>query len=467
MKKITIYLLALCLLLSVPVNFISVSAEESAQKGAHSLDGAAPVLGSGRLVENVESAIVYELNSQTLMHAYNADKMIYPASFVKILTALIVCEQTELSATVTVRDDVLNTVDDEAFSVNLLAGETLTVEDLLYCMMVGSANDAAAVLADYVSGGQADFVAYMNQYAQEIGCTQTNFTNAHGLHDESQYSTIRDTARILSKAMENELFCTVFGATHYTVPQTNLSEERKLSTGNYLINDDTVEIYKDDRVTGGRTGVTASGYRCIATSAQSNGMNLICIITGAADVYEENGYSVKIFGGYTETSQLLDQACNGYSLKQILHKGQIINQKNVVNGDSDVVIATTDSVYAVLPQGIKSEDLDFKIVYYEDELVSPVEKDRIIAVLEVWQNNICIGCVDLCTMNSVSSVQNEMVEIRDRTEKKVWKTVVLIIFISVVGIVVILFVINAAFKAKQKAERNRRRMHRQDRRRSH
>ena len=119
--------------------------------------------------------------------------------------------------------------------IDLRAKYPDTVKDLLYCMMVASGNDAAIILADHVLGSQKAFVAEMNRYVTELGCANTHFTNVHGLHDDKQYTTARDMAKILAKAIQNTLFCEVFGAKEYAMPQTNKSNARRLISQNYLL----------------------------------------------------------------------------------------------------------------------------------------------------------------------------------------------------------------------------------------
>ena len=139
--------------------------------GTHSVDASHAVLGDNKLVDNLQAAFVFETNSETLMYAWNPDQQLYPASFVKIMTAFLVVEQGNLDDIVTVDADVINSLPYDAISVDLAEGEILSVRELLYCMMVQSANDAAAVLAEYISGSQANFVALMNEKAAELGCT--------------------------------------------------------------------------------------------------------------------------------------------------------------------------------------------------------------------------------------------------------------------------------------------------------
>lgn len=470
MRKIGLICLTLCLLVAFSLNFLPVSAEatinNTVTNGAHSVDGASPLLGSDRLVSNVQSAIVYETKSQTLMYAFNADEQVSPASLVKILTALIVAEQGTLSDAATVTESALNSVAADAVSADLLAGEVLTVEDLLYCMMVGSANDAAAVLAEHIFGSQSAFVEEMNRYAKDLGCTQTNFTNVHGLHDDLQYTTVRDMARILAKAMDNEVFANVFGAIYYTVPATNLSEERPLSTGNYLMNNDDVKIYHDSRVTGGRTAVTSTGFRSIATSAEANGMQLICIITGSQSVYKDDGYTVQTFGGYNETSKLLNSGFDGFEAKQIVYTGQVIEQYSVENGTSDVVVGAMESVYSVLPHEVGTEALDYRLVNTSDTFSAPVEKGQILSTLEVWYGSTCIGYTDLCAMNSVPIIQNQIADANRNKNSFPWMRVLTVAISIIVGIVVLFIVLRSVKRMQRVAKRSRSRQHRRNRRRS-
>ena len=180
----------------------------------------------------------------------------------------VMFENGDIETVVTVREDVLSTVPYDAVSADLTAGEEMTLGDLIGCMLVGSANDAAAVIAENLAGSQAAFVARMNLRAQELGCTGTQFTNVHGLHDKEQYTTARDIARILAKAVENEAFCDAFGAVYYTVEPTNKADVRYLSTENYMMNDDMDVNYYDTRVTGSRTGVNNDYTRNVASVAE-------------------------------------------------------------------------------------------------------------------------------------------------------------------------------------------------------
>lgn len=473
MKKIG----AICLILCIMIGFFgfippAAAADEplnsSVLNGAHSLDAGKPLLGTNKLVDNVQSAVLYETGSQTLMYSLNADEKVSPASFVKILTALLVAEQGNLTDAVTVKENVLKTVPYNAVTVDLQADEVLTVEDLLYCMMVGSGNDAAAVLADHVGGSQAAFVAKMNQYAQDLGCNGTNITNVHGLHDDDQYTTARDVAKILEAALKNEIFCAVFQAEKYIVPATNKSDARSLVTGNYLMNQnqDSVEIYYDPRVTGGRTGVTSSDERCIAATAESNGMHLISIVMGSKSVYETDGYTVRIFGGYKETSALLDAVFTGHKAVQVIHANQSVIQCRVENGDSDVVLGTKEAVYTVLPEDLNASDLDHRYTNIGTGFQAPIKKGQPLSSLEIWSGDLCVGQVELFALNSVPVRQDMTGGQGNETRESVWPIAITVVICCGIGIVVLVIVVRAIGRVRYAAVRRRSRRYSRSRRRS-
>lgn len=400
---------AICCIMSIFLLFgaftLPIYADEdiedpSVSNGYHGIDGNQAYLGQGVLVENVKSAFLYELNSQSLLYSWNADLPQYPASLVKIMTALLVLENTELSNSVTVTQNALDSVSRDAISVDLLAGEIMSVEDLLYCMIVKSANDAAAVLAEYISGSQESFVSKMNARAAELGCTGTTYMNAHGLHDDKQFTTARDTCRILLEALKHEFFRTAFGTVHHTVPATNLSAERIISTNNYLMSTEDVAIYLDTRVTGGRTGVTTEGFRCIASTASSGSMDVICIVMGAASTILDNGQT-DVFGGFPETIALLNHSFDGNAMRQIIFQNQILCQKPVVNGDSDVFAYMKEPICTVLPSSYELDDLTIQYHDAPGAYEAPIAKDQSLGTVQIFYNSTCIAQSEIFAANDV------------------------------------------------------------------
>lgn len=470
--KITSTLRAiLCLMLILSICVTPVTADPntdlSVENGCHSMDAKISILGSQQLITNVETAILYETQTQTLLYAWNPDLKMHPASLVKIMTALIAVEGGNLSDQVTVKADVINTVPVDAVSSELQPDEVLTLEDLLYCMMIDSANDAAAVIADYLSGSQDAFVVEMNRYAQELGCTSTQFKNVHGLHHQEQYTTARDMGKILAAALENEDFEKVFSTVNHTVAATNKSEERTMTTGNYLMSKpDGMEIYFDSRVTGGRTGVSEDGSRCLAACAESNGLQLISIVMGSKSVYKEDGYTVRSYGGFKETSSLFDFGFDGYMAAQVLYENQILTQRPVVDGSNDVVLGAKASAFTVLPEGVTTAELSFKYSDLNAQINAPVEQGEMLSHVQIWYGSICVGQADLFAMNSVKTVSADQRPM-DTGDNSDYSSIILIaVLILIATAAIVLFVRYLVRGAQRAAAIKRSRRYRRNRRRS-
>lgn len=375
--------------------------KEQSTYGCFTTDATDSFLGSEQLVKNAKSVFLYELKTQTLMYAWEPDVALPPSSFVKILTAIIAIENSNLDSALTVTESALADLPASAVSVDLIANEVLTLQDLLYCLLVGSANDAAVVIAQHIAGSQSGFAEIMNEFSKKLGCTGSNFTNPHGLHDPLQLTTARDTAKILEYAMKNETFRKIFSSTEYTVGATNKSPERYLVTGNYMMSTDDVEIYLDERVTGGRTGVSSDGTRGLATIAKSGTMELLCIVMGAASVYEEGGNRIRSFGGYNETKTLLDKGFEGNSVFQILYDNQALIQYDIPNADALLTVGPRANVSTVLPENVTLTDLSLR--YSEDgsTLRAPIAAGDKVCSVEIWHQGLLLAVADLFAMNEV------------------------------------------------------------------
>ena len=443
MKKSRVISLILSILvLLATISPLAQAAEGEDQvltSGFYSFDAANAYLGSGQLVENVGAAVLYEVGTDSLMYAWNPDTQMSPSSLVKILTALIAVEKGDLQAMITVDGAVLQTVPYDAVSVDLQPGEQMTLSDLLYCMMVGSANDAAAVIAHHICGSQEAFVEEMNAYARELGCTSSNFTNVHGLHDADQYTTARDMGRILAHAVKNASFMEYFSKERYTLPATNLSESRGLASSNFLFlsNSDGMTIYYDARVNGGRTGITNEGYRCLATSAKQNDMHLVCVVLGCESTFAEDGKTVT-YGSFKETSALYDAGFQGYKVARVLYEGQSIRQMSVIGGDSDVVLGSRASVQTILPTDVTSEGLSYQYKFYRDELKAPIAAGEKLCQLQIWNGSICVAQTELYSMHDVHAVAQAADVAVDANEDAAWKGA--LIAIGVFALIVLLVV---------------------------
>lgn len=217
-----------------------------------------------------------------VLHSKNANQKIYPASTTKVLTTIIAIENLDLNTPIVVTKTGIAIPWDSSRSY-LEVGEVMTVENLLYCTLLSSGNDAANMLGEAVSGNIKDFVTLMNEKALEIGCTNTHFANAHGYHDNNHYTTAEDMTKIVRYALRNDTFRNICETKTYTVPATNKSNERKLVNTNRLIltKEESKHAFYYEYALGGKTGYTGEAGRCLISWAKKGDLELICCTFGA------------------------------------------------------------------------------------------------------------------------------------------------------------------------------------------
>ena len=325
------------------------------------------------------SALLMDLKSGKILYEKNVDEKMYPASLTKILTAIIVLEKCDLNETATVSYDAVMTLSSGYVTANLQIGEELTVEQLLYVLMVGSSNDAAIVLAEHVSGSVEEFANLMNEKTIELGCTSSHFVNPNGAHDEDHYTTARDMSIISRYAMSNEMFRTLVKTTSYKLPATEKyeNEDRLFTTTNALLivnNNARSDNYYYKYATGIKTGFTTPAKNCLIASANKDGLELLTVILGADQ--NEEGLSNR----YIDTIKLFDYGYDNYTLRKVINAGgtvQTISIRNatkktkkldaIVENDISVLIKSDDKNTALLPQ-----------VQIIDNLKAPIKKGDVI-----------------------------------------------------------------------------------------
>lgn len=236
-------------------------------------------------------ALLMDPGSRQILYQKNMNERMYPASITKIMTALLTLENAELDETVVMSYEATHTIDYGSSHIALDTNEEISVENALYALMLPSANDAANGLAEHVAGSLEAFPDMMNQRAEELGCTNTHFANAHGLPDNDHYTTAHDIALIAAQAVENEDFCRIWGTMQYDIPPTNKNVERNLWSQVRMLNEDGQYYYP--ACTGGKLGWTSEAKNTCVLMARQNGVELLCVLMGvttAGDMFEDAEY---------------------------------------------------------------------------------------------------------------------------------------------------------------------------------
>lgn len=346
-----------------------------------------------------EALLLYELNSGTLAYAKNIDEQREPASLTKIMTCLLALERGTLTDTITVTESALEDMDPDGSAAGLLAGETYTLEELLYCLMVKSANDAASVIAEYLAGSESAFVEMMNSKALDLGCENTHFENPHGLHADGHYTTARDMAAIMLAALAYPKFEEIYSTSSYEAPATELQDTRTFITTNYMISDAVTTEYLDDRVIGGKTGFTTPAGRCIVCVAEQGGLRYLAVVLGASSI-DDNGEAV--YSNFTTATALLDYGFDSFALEEVLSTAEEFDSIDVNYGNGPVYPAAAASVVALLPTDYDDQQLRTEVSTSVEGFIAPIAAGDSLGTADIYYGSLCIGSVSLVASNDVA-----------------------------------------------------------------
>lgn len=435
----------------------------SIQLGCRTIDGMMPLAGSERRLATAQSVFVYEMNSQTVIYSYNPDVKLATGTLSKIVTALVAIENSKLNDVVTCSPGIQSKVPGSSIKVNLKSEEQLTVEDLLHCLLLQSANDAAVALAEHVAGTTNAYVELMNQWAKKNGCANTQFGNISGLDTAVSYTTARDMARIMAKACDNETFVRISGTAKYTVPATNLAEERKLTTTNYMIDNSIIPQFLDDRIKAGLASHTDGSGSSIAVMSEYKKMNVIVVVMGALRTYNaEQTWKVESYGNFNEAQDMLDYIYSGFKVNRILYDGQALNQFSVIGGESDVVGQPYVSYDTVLPVDCSMDNLYMEYTAVQGGYVAPIKKGDMIATVAIKYRNSYVAEAEIYAMNNVVKADDSGVTIRStavKTDNDLGGVVGFIAAFAVLaaGVFGVYVAYNSYRRAKRRVQQRRRR----------
>ena len=351
------------------------------------------------------AAVVVDGDYGEVLYDHNAYERMYPASITKIMTSLLVLEAIEegtiaLDTPVTASQSAIDAITADSSTQNIKPGEVLTVEQLLYCDLVASANEACNILAETVAGSIQDFVDLMNEKAAELGMEGTHFANPNGLHDPEHYTTAYDIYLMAKAAMEYETFRTIVSTTRYQIPATNMSDVRNLYTTNALIDNWRVAGYTYSKAIGIKTGSTDAAGQCLAAAAvDDDGRTFYCIILGAENVVED-GQTVRY--SFKEAKRLLEWAFENFTRKTLLDENSAIREVPVtLGGDVDYVIASpVGTVERTVPVDFDLEQAELRVELAES-VEAPVAAGQKVGTVTLVYEGEEYGTLDMVAADSV------------------------------------------------------------------
>lgn len=392
------------------------------------------------------SACLIDAKSGYMIYGVDEHEKNYPASTTKVLTALLAAENLDPAQEVTVDEEASSQGGSQLY---LNPGEIMSAENLLYGMMLPSANDAAIALAKAMAPTTAEFATMMNERAKKAGAQNSNFVNPNGLPDENHYTTAYDLAVITKDALKHELVRKVVTTYEYTLPKTNMEEARLVHNRNRLLYNINrkVEAYgetksiKYDGVTGVKTGYTDAAKFCLVSSAQRDGTELIAVTMKTEDM-----------NGYQDAVSMLDYGFNNYTTVELKAPGEVIDNLRVKGGTEKYAKAVvTDGLYATLPKGAEENDLTIKEMY--SELEAPYDSGVDGGTIEVYYQSEKVGEAKV----SITAAMKEGSAIDDLKTGSGFLGVISKILIVIAILIIILLIIRTKNRNRRRRARNRRR----------
>ena len=353
-----------------------------------------------------KAALLVDANTGAIVYAKNEHQELYPASLTKIMTALLVVEaidkgQLSLDQEVTA-SSTIESLDTDGSTANIKPGEIMTVEQLLYCMLVVSANEACVILAEAVSGSVDAFVDQMNEKAQALGCENTHFVNPTGLHDSQHYTSAWDLYLITKEALTHKDFVRISDTGDITLPATNLHEARALHSTNYLISVWRSRGYINKNAHGIKTGSTSEAGHCLVSSAAKGSLRFLSVVLGCDRLTLADG-EIRTMSFY-ETNRLFQWGFDNFSYKTILTADEYPKEVAVSLSKIDhVTVHPARDVEILMPNDLEPEDLERTITLNSDPVEAPITTGDKLGTIQLSYQGTVYATEDLLALNDVEA----------------------------------------------------------------
>lgn len=406
-----------------------------------------------------KAALLADPDTGEILYARNIHEKLYPASLTKVMTALLVIEAVNegklaMDTVLVASESAIANLPDDGSNAGIKVGEELTVEQLLHCILVVSANEACDILAEGVSGSVDAFVAQMNKRAAELGCVNTHFMNTNGLQSVEHYTTAWDMYLITREARTHDVFLRICNTKFYEVPATNLSPVRKYYTTNYLISTARNPDYLYKGASGVKTGSTSDAGYCLIATAERAERALLSVVLGAERITREDGS--RDTQSFSETIRLFDYGFDGFQRAVILDTMELIDEVSVTlsQEQNTVKVHPAESIERLIPSDISSEDITRTITFHAESVEAPVAKGQVLGTVTLSYGDTVYATVDLLADEDVSAsrllvFQRDMLEFLGSTKFKMGA--------AAAGGVILLIVILVLALRSRRGRRDRRR----------
>lgn len=341
---------------------------------------------------NAESAVLMDCDTGVILYEKNMNTKQFPASTTKVMTCLLAIENCSLDEMVTFSKEAVFGIERGSSNVGMDVGQSITMEEALYCIMLASANEVASAVAEHVAGSVDKFADMMNERAKELGCTNTHFVNANGLHDDNHYTTAHDLALITAAYFQNETLMKIANTATYDIHATatqpddfTMPNHHKMLPG---------KDYSYEYTVGGKTGYTNMARQTLTTCAEKNGMKLICVVM--RDEKPEQ---------YNDTRTLFEYGFNNFQkmniadneTKYTIDNANFFQTDIDIFGDSKTILSIHPDGYIILPNTAIFSETESTISYDNSS-------ENVLAKISYTYNGIFVGetTIDVAASSTAS-----------------------------------------------------------------
>ena len=409
-----------------------------------------------------ESYLLVSLDTGEVIFEKNADVQRPPASLTKMLTTYVAMKYTDDLDATTVTQTTRHT--DELYGMNsstadIRNGETLSMRNLLYAMMLPSGNEAANMVADSIgNGSKSNFCMLMNTEAKRIGCTNTNFSNPHGLFSDNHYTTARDMYLIAKACYETPGFMDIATTVHYYLPANTRHADKYLITSTILMQNKSYPSLYRSYIQGLKTGSTEEAGRNFVTVCEANGERYILVVMGAP-YYNESGASYKT-AAFEVTAQIMDYFFDEYSLKPANGLDAPVAEVALryVKDKDNLLLYPKEEIYSVLPNSV-DESAFQKIFNMPDQVYAPINAGDVVGTVSYYIAGDLVGTTDLVAAESYE--RDTIVYLVEKMQEIVaslyFKVVVVVTIITVGTIIGFRIWLGKKYEKMQKIHRQNKR----------
>ena len=413
-------------------------------------------------LHSAKAVVLADMDSGRLLFEMNKDEQRSPASLTKIMTVLLAVEALErgevsLDEMVTAQADCLAGLNTDSSTSGIQPGEIISYQDLLYCAMVHSANEACNILAHRVSGSVPAFVELMNRRAAELGCTSTHFSDPNGLSNENHYTTAYEMYLITREALEHPLFAEICNTRGYDMAATNLSQARSFANSNALITADSEygSSYVYPAAAGVKTGFTQLAGYCLVSTAEKDGVRLLAVVMGC-DGWLNAG--IDEYENFSDTIRLYNWAFSNFSYRQAVSALSTVTRvevENAVETDAYASLRPQNDVTLLLPKDLSLDTVELSPTIYTEKLVAPIEAGTVLGRAEILIDGRSYGSVDLINALKVELSRKEFVNRRvHETFSSPW-IIVLIVVLAILAIAYLTLVLRYRAQRRKYLRRKR------------